>query len=142
MSREILFRGKTVAGAWVYGGIAFQEDSDVVIVGALDKYQSIYDMGIKSEYVIPETVGQFTGLTDKNGKRIFEGDIHERKNHFFIVKHGEYRDCETNEDGYGWYFKYAHSRDCEGFNGREEEYVNIIGNIHDNPELLKGGEGE
>ena len=58
-------------------------------------------------------------------------------NHFFVVKYGKYRDCETNEDVYGWYFEYTHRKGCEGFDGTESQYVNIIGNIHDNPELLK-----
>lgn len=54
------------------------------------------------------------------------------------LKYGKYRDCESNEDGYGWYFEYTHRKGCAGFDGTENEYVNIIGNIHDNPELLKG----
>ena len=127
--REILFRGKAIDDNWYYGvPLVFTED--YVCMTAPHTY---------NKSVIPETVGQFTGSTDKNGKKIFEGDIHERENHFFVVKYGKYRDCETSEDGYGWYFEYTHRKGCEGFDGTESEYVNIIGNIHDNPELLKGG---
>ena len=135
MSREILFRGKTEAGAWVYGGIAFQEDGDVVIVGALDKYQSIYDMGMNSEYVIPETVGQFTGVTDKNGTKIFEGDIVRD-----IYEHiGQTATVEfTTEDiaSCGCCVpKFAGS----GFKAGSVDitYCEIIGNIHDNPAFLR-----
>ena len=132
--REILFRGKLKTdngeykkGDWVYGDF-------VTLIDGKEKHLHIYGKG----EVKAETIGQYTGLTDKNGTKIFEGDIHERDNYFFIVKYGKYNDCETNEDGYGWYFENAYKK-CEGFCGDEERYVNIIGNIHDNPELLKGG---
>ena len=143
--REILFRGKTIKqnngvttekpikeNMWVYGNLT---------VGKIEGYKC--DMiSNKHEiyYINPETIGQFTGLTDKNGKKIFEGDIHERENHFFVVKYGKYRDCETYEDVYGWYFEYTHEKGCVGFDGTESKYVNIIGNIHDNKELLDIGE--
>ena len=134
--REILFRGKrTDTGEWVEGFYAKSGDKTFILV---DNDIAVGYVSMKE--IIPETVGQYTGLTDMNGKRIFEGDIHERENHFFVVKYGKYRDCETNEDGYGWYFEYTHRKGCEGFGGTENEYVNIVGNIHDNPELLKGGE--
>ena len=135
--REILFRGKRKDnGEWVEGNLFIPDklDTPTQICIGTNIIRITYD-------VIPETVGQYTGLTDKNGKKIFEGDIHERENHFFVVKYGKYRDCETNEDEYGWYFEYTHRKGCEGFDGTESQYVNIIGNIHDNPELLKEGEG-
>ena len=130
--REILFRGKrTCNNEWTEGGFHSRFEKAYII--GISKTERI-----DGTEVIPETVGQYTGLTDKNGTKIFEGDIHKRENHFFIVKYGKYRDCETNEDCVGWYFEYTHRKGCEGFNGTESEYVNIIGNIHDNPELLKG----
>lgn len=141
-----LYRGKrTDNGEWVEGSLVLVTGKCAKIMYNVDVWAEIIfhtvdDKGFVTGHrysVDPSTVGRYTGLTDKNVKKIFEGDIHERENHFFVVKYGKYRDCETNEDGYGWYFEYTHRKGCEGFDGTENEYVNIIGNIHDNPELLK-----
>ena len=129
MEREILFRGKRIDnGEWVEGNYIF-EDFDRV---------GIHQIGtIIQCFVIPKTVGQFTGLLDKNGKKIFEGDIVRRFNSRgqevmrYAVKWNT--DCcmfvLVCEDTYfGEY-----SSDFTVFYGEELE---IIGNIHDNPNLL------
>ena len=131
--REILFRGKTDKGEWVQGCFLHNGfDYDTAIWEEENKLVT---------EVIPKTVGQYTGLTDKNGKKIFEGDIHEHivggKSYFFVVKYGKYYDFEAADKRYGWYFQNTKTNDCNSFYGDEKKYANIIGNIHDNPELLK-----
>ena len=132
--REILFRGKRVDnGEWFYG---FYGKSG-------EKAYIIYDNDIAVAYismkeVIPETVGQYTGLTDKNGTKIFEGDIIKAQDDIFG---SPFCDGITGKVVYeeSAYF-------IEPQNPYESEYLfnecavyEVIGNIHDNPELLKGG---
>lgn len=152
--REILFRGKSeYNGKWVNGSLHI-ELSEIDKQG--DKKYDYRILGLQGEcdYVIPETIGQYTGLTDKNGKKIFEGDI--VKHHFGeekgIVKFGEYRqpfndDIHTKHIGFyvDWISgeqKELLRKDLGYWANIDNDYEIFIGNIHDNPELLKKEEQE
>lgn len=136
--REILFRGKTYSGKWIYGDLVQNtEDKEVLIISAVgtDKY--------RYKIVIPETVGQFTGLTDKNGKKIFEGDILRPFDDEIVVV--SWIDCYSTL-GLRTYttvtVKKRGKEISENFNGLASLWDydlaknEIIGNIHDNKELL------
>lgn len=122
---EILFRGKRVDnGEWVYGNYAWIDDP-------CKQYFIFQNKPLEHE-VIPETVGQYTGLNGKNGRKIFEGDIlklkdyhHERIVYVFWGNSGS------------WFYGGDGFSDEYIFNSSEKE---IIGNVHDNPELLGGDE--
>lgn len=134
--REILFRGKRVDnGEWVEGYLfRFGTDTDfeeTYILGELDHRETIYDIWKCAEKVDPDTIGQFTGLLDKNGKKIFEGDIIDLP-HWYVAYAGDLR--ESTGMNAGWYVQ------RDGFESWTElectEDNEVIGNIHDNPELL------
>ena len=144
MMREILFRGKRTDGEWVEGYLCKKYFQEV----PRDRYAIMY----KTEYdakrwqpdymtaeVDPETVGQYTGLTDKNGKKIFEGDVVKLD----VSVKEIFSDVEDGEIVYrrgGFYVGDVASclssldviANCSGvFRGE------IIGNIHDNPECWR-----
>lgn len=139
--REILFRGKTTrTKMWVYG-----------------HYSTNYGTGRpeireKAECcfteVIPETIGQYTGLTDKNGKKIFEGDIVRADDYIFSVKYGKCGGVENAETyGYMGFYLEAVSEGtklCAKYGLRDDMCyftdIQVIGNIHDNYVLWKGSE--
>lgn len=119
--REILFRGKPKGSVdWLYGHYTQYKGVAQIWAGS--------DNGQWNYVIDPETVGQFTGLTDKNGKKIFEGDICKVGNLIYKVVF-EYS-C--------WWFKILSNKVycCPAFNSHCGEHCEIIGNIHDNPELL------
>ena len=131
MKREILFRGKRVDGkGWVEGGIVLCANGQIFIAPIIDVSQVII-------YAVdPATVGQYTGLTDKNGKRIFEGDIVE------YVGVGwddpEMARAEVIWCGYdgGWGTTEGQDYCPDALTAPDAESMTVIGNIHDNPELL------
>lgn len=126
--REILFRGKrTDSGEWAYGYYVYAHTDNSA--GICTEKDGCID-------VDPATVGQYTGLTDKNSVKIFEGDIIKGKG------------IRVKND----YFEIRWSKGCCGFLAGRDKYVypnlnqatvsnyKVIGNVHDNPELLSGKE--
>ena len=124
-NREILFRGKREDGkGWVFGDL-IQLNKDVFIY-PLEPYYNTPELDFldECERVIPETVGQFTGLLDKEGNRIFEGDITKAKGVVFYDK--------TIAS-----FVIIYPKNPEiGYNKLSNDWIEIIGNIHDNTELI------
>ncbi len=121
---EILFRGKRKLGnEWIEGSLHIEKFTDDEEYLCCEVCQCD---------VYPETVGQYTGLTDKNGKKIFEGDICKHRSNYsgdFVITTVTYTDGQ---------FLAIVDKDS-GFNLSDK--LEIVGNIYDNPELLKGGEG-
>ena len=118
--REILFKGKRVDnGEWVYG----------FLVKMWGQYHIVDQNNENSAYMIePESVGQYTGLTDKNGKKIFEGDI--------LLKGFEKVLVKWNANQCRWGI-YSNNYEICGFNESTQGYFEVIGNIYDNSELLE-----
>lgn len=155
--REILFRGKRVDnGEWVEGNyykipappVCFKEDLKTVrdkpyII--LENPNSCPDWGMPRQMVqveiIPETVGQYTGLKDKNGKKIFEGDIIKEWSHWHKNLSATVPDIECYLvvcDYLGsLYLKKNISCGEVSTPLIRTSIVEVIGNIHDNPELLE-----
>lgn len=135
--REILFRGKRMDnGEWVYGSFIQVEHEDGSFTTAIFHKK---DAGGYAE-VSPATVGQYTGLKDKNGKRIWEGDIIDASaewwdacgpaGHSSPIMPVEWCECYCGFDPFANY-----DCDCEVFINADNCIV--IGNVHDNPELLE-----
>ena len=132
--REVIFRGKrTDNGEWVKGYL-YITHTGAHEIGSYDAEINIERFTFD---VIPETVGQYTGLTDKNGKRIFEGDIvHcvsklDSADMVIIFECGQFRMILAEK-----YHEYQTNVGYYDINCFAKE---VIGNIHDNPEILKGG---
>ena len=136
ISREILFRGKTILdNEWVIGAGVYKSEGHTWII--TDDITKTENRGTGSDAINPETAGQYTGLTDKNGTKIFGGDVCQIKG---VPRYDETPFViEWNNEFGGWYWK-----DVDGSDTTDAlwqivtEKAEVIGNIHDNPELLKG----
>ena len=122
--REVIFRGKRADnGEWVEGDLLQTRYHSGHI-----EYQIMPQTPVSSAYpVLLETVGQYTGLTDRNGKKIFDGDIIEYHEEIGKIK---YSDCDA---AFGILFDTWNTYFSEIY----EKNVEVIGNIHDNPELME-----
>lgn len=139
--REVIFRGKrTDNGEWVCGYYTkaryFLNKKEMHIIFEPDVEAFPHCEFTGYEEVLPETVGQYTGLTDKNGVRIFEGDIvHcvsklDSADMVIIFECGQFRMILAEK-----YHEYQTNVGYYDINCFAKE---VIGNIHDNPELLGG----
>ncbi len=146
--REILFRGKrTDSGEWVEGNHLYDDMTGKHYIVPFDNITENMCVGFE---VIPETVGQYTGLDDKNGKKVFKGDIL------------EFEDCSKDGDGVTNFFTnaaevvfcngrfefghmkyYGETSAIYAYCGGHAEMMEffrcsaVVGNIHDNPEMLE-----
>lgn len=138
--REILFRGKREDnGEWVEGYYIYETDECSFELHLISDNKSVVTE------VVPETVGQYTGLIDKNGKKIFEGDIIRVEHDLW---HGENKKTRESDIGVVLYntntaefgVKINGYSNCLTLRRWKGDFNEVIGNIHDNPEPLEGGE--
>ena len=143
--REILFRGKEKnSGEWIYGDLRHISDGHGGYILCIVDNTNGRNNDVTGVEVVPETVGQYTGLTDKNGVKIFEGDI--VKGIAFSVttigvivwideisSFGVRRVNAPNPAAW----ENSSILRCVSLNKKDEFAAEVIGNIHDNPELLK-----
>ena len=133
--REILFRGKQVNdGMWIQGYLFQFWGRAYILWGMTNDTPTMHE-------VKPETIGQFTGLTDKNGVKIFEGDIvgftaenelcepHYYQGFVYFCDGAFWVDCGKDNDDNDVLFSIGHAL-------LADKNIQVIGNIHNNPELL------
>lgn len=145
MAREIKFRGKvSKTKQWVYGDLLHVSNGCIITTNS-ELGETLPDGDIGLAYsldefavVIPETVGQFTGLLDKNEKEIYEGDIIKTKR--YGVVHGQ-----SNTQGADLFrvvyenAQFYIDNKLRHFYLQDSRCNEVIGNVFDNPELLEGG---
>ena len=144
MIRTILFRGKRIDnGEWVEGDLIHSRTACQMWINT-HNIECAKHTFIQPVEVIPESVGQYTGLTDKNGVKVFEGDVVNFEDADCGFE-GYHDDVFTNsgtveyDDGaMMYYFTNRCTVDMDDLTGAD---IEVIGNIHDNPKLL-GGDGE
>lgn len=129
--REILFRGRDISGQWHYGvPLVFTED-----------YVCMTQTHTYNKKVESYTLGQYTGLTDKNGTKIFEGDIVKYKNTDGVKVNGValtvIGKVNYNEKNASFAIEGKDKIGAKHYDYFPIKNIEVIGNTHDNPELLK-----
>lgn len=130
MNREIKFRGKSIYDEeWLYGSLVKIEKDRYAVIPPLNDIEIGKSIGMYE--VCLETVGQFTGLFDKNGKEIYEGDIIKGFDITIEVWYSEDKACFMAE------MKEPQNDMVDILGGYDTARMEIIGNIYDHPELIK-----
>ena len=132
--RKIRFRGKTKYGVWVYGGFVKLNDTAYIVKVERQTFEPYSEIATMEE-VDPKTVGQYTGLKDRDGQDIYEGDILiDEENGLNVVRWGDGQYLlEVLLDDGDYYTEWL---------SEYNEMCRVIGNVYENPELLKGEETE
>lgn len=144
--REILFRGQTrrhgekvrigdgmkLPSNWVYGGVLQGTGSFSIIYGS--EKEDVTGADIEKYSVYSDTLGQYTGLKDKNGKRIFEGDICTIRGISYISERPFTIKYDEDEGGYLW--EDIFNKDTDIFCKSVADLSEVVGNIYDNVDTL------
>ena len=133
--REILFKAKLAdEDTWVEGSlVVWKGDTMIYTDRGFPHFMGNF-------LVEPETVGQFTGLTDKNGVKIFEGDIVAYDVEEEGVRYTDYAVIEWSKNGMRYAVKWGRGYADEWLKKSDESSFRVAGNIHDNPELIGGAD--
>jgi len=133
MNREIKFRGKRIDnGNWVYGDLIHDDlDFDLPGVSIRFNYKEEFRYSIKD--VIPETVGEYTGLKDKKQKDIYEGDLVRT----YVPEEGKLLERIIYENGSFRVNCLSGDKIDYPLGSILSKYIEVVGNIYQNPELLE-----
>lgn len=143
--REILFRGKEKnSGEWIYGDLRHISDGHGGYILCIVDNTNGRNNDVTGVEVVPETVGQYTGLTDKNGVKIFEGDIVKGTAYsatmigviVWIDEISSFGVRYVNAPNPTAWLNSSILR-CAAIGKTDEFAAEVIGNIYDNPELLR-----
>ncbi len=152
-TREMMSRGKTPGkGRWIegyyVGKTPFELQGSLIATWNFNPDDKKAFGQLVTHLVIPETVGRCTGQPDKNGRTAFEDDLIKNFGDIGVIRYGEYKN-PFNDDKFtkhiGFYVEWLSGSDKDTLRmdlGYWLPVVEIVGNIHDNPEMLKAATGE